>query len=418
MIKRNKNLSIKPIDCMTFIVTMFFVAYYFLRLFGFFVDSITFVIPLIIAAVYMVLTMNWAKTASKYIIGIIGLVVGITFVELLCTDNFEFVAFISRFTYLFMNMFPLYLVYSILKSKNRKLQIVILTVFAIILVYVCILTFIELKKDDRFMREMEINYTNYRKYNLTNAGGYQFAYAMAILTGLLSPMFLLNYRRYNKLKKVGLILALIASVLLVLNSSYTLALMISVVVILLAVTYKMKSTTKIVFGLISIILILLLLYASDFIIELVPTKEMKLRLSEVFAFFKSGDTSGYNLSGRLTLYGRAIMAFLKSPLIGNVSLDFDPHSSILRFFARDGILGGVGYLLLYYLGYQIVVKYFIGKEKENLFKPVFVALMLMGLVNPIHSVGAVHYVVFFIAPLALNLVEVNKEKENETPMGN
>ena len=268
------------------------------------------------------------------------------------------------------------------------------------------------------MREMEINYTNYQQYNTTNAGGFQFAYAIAVLTGLLASMFFINYKKHDKMKKIVVVLALIASFALVLNSSYTLALMISAIVILLAITFKMKITTKVFFGLISIFLFLLVLNASDFIIRLVPTKEMKLRLSEVFDFFKSGDASGYNLNGRLTLYGRAIGAFFKSPLIGNEVLDFDPHSSILRFFAKDGILGGLGYLLLYYLGYKIVVKYFIGKERKKLFKPTFIALILMGLVNPIHSVGTVHYIAFFIAPLALNLVEVDKEDNNETFLGN
>jgi O-antigen ligase len=166
---------------------------------------------------------------------------------------------------------------------------------------------------------------------------------------------------------------------------------------------------------------LLLLAASDWIVSLLPTEEMKLRLTEVFAFFKEGDSTGYNLNGRLSLYWRSIKAFFKSPIIGTVTLNFDPHSSILRFFARDGILGGVGYLLLYYLGYRIVLKYFIGEKKKKFFTPVFLALILMGLVNPIHSVGAVHYIVFLVAPLTLSLIEIeeiDEEEENEEALGN
>ena len=99
-------------------------------------------------------------------------------------------------------------------------------------------------------------------------------------------------------------------------------------------------------------------------------------------------------------------------------MSFDPHSSILRFFARDGFLGGIGFLLLYYIAYQIVTKFFISKERNKIFRPVFVALILMGLVNPIHSIGAVHYVAFFIAPLVLNLIKINqKENFNESPLG-
>ena len=417
---RKKNQPFRLIDYVTFIATMFFVAYYFLRLFGFFIDSITFIIPLIVAAGYMVITIDWSEKVFGYIVGVIGLIAGISLIEILCMDNVNLIAFVSIFTRLFMNIFPLYLTYNILKAKNKTLTLWVLVATLTIFAYVLIITFIELGKDDRFMREMSINYTNYKQYTTTNAGGYQFAYAMAVLVGLLISLFLIDYKKHNKLKKAGWLIALIAAFLLVLNSSYTLALMISVISIFMAITLKMEKTvTKVLFWLIGIIIAVLLLYISDFIIALMPTDEMKLRLSEVFTFLKSGDASGYNLNGRFTLYGRAILAFFQSPLIGNAKLDFDPHSSILRFFARDGILGGIGYITLYYFGYHIITKYFIDKEQKKLFIPTFVSLILMGLVNPIHSVGAVHYITFFIAPLALSLINVNnKELKNEISVGN
>lgn len=416
---RKKNQSFKLIDYVTFIITMFFIAYYFLRLFGFFVDSISFIVPFIVAAGYMVITIDWNQKVLGYILGLIALITGIVLVELFCTDDINFIAFVSMFTQLFMNIFPLYLVYNILKAKNRTLTTWILVAILIIFVYVLIVTFIELRKDDRFMREMGINYTNYRQYNMTNAGGFQFAYAMAVLVGLLISLFLLDYKKNNKAKKFGWLIALVATLFLVLNSSYTLALMISIITIFIAIMLKMeKTSTKVIFGLIGIMVAFLLLYMSDSIILLVPTEEMKLRLSEVFTFLKSGDASGYNLNGRFMLYWKAIQSFFKSPLIGNAELNFDPHSSILRFFAKDGILGGVGYIALYYFGYHIITKYFIKKEQKKLFIPVFVALILIGFVNPIHSVGAVHYITFFVAPLALSLIKTDEEEEYETALGN
>lgn len=412
MTELKRNQPLKLIDYVTFAVTMFFIAYYFLRLFGFFIDAITFVIPLLIAAGYMLLTMNWTEKVLGYVVGLIALVGAVVVIELICTDDINFVAFASMFTQLFMNIFPLYLTYNVLKSKNRKLIVGILAVIAVVFAYVLILTFIELGKDDSFMREMSINYTNYQQYNTTNAGGFQFAYAMAILVGLLISLLLLNYKKNSTLKKSGIFLALCASFFLVFNSSYTLALLICVIIILVAITLKIKKTsTRVIVLLLGGIFFLLVIAVSDVIVSLVPTEEMKLRLSEVFAFFKEGDASGYNLNGRLSLYWRSIKAFFTSPLIGNVELGFDSHSSILRFFARDGILGGVGYILLYYFGYHIVLKYFIGKDKKKLFTPVFLSLILMGLVNPIHSVGTVHYIAFFVAPLALSLIEMDKEKE-------
>ena len=397
---------------------MFFIAYYFLRLFGFFIDAITFVIPLMIAIMYMLITINWKEKVLEYILGIIVLIAGMVLVEVLCTDSLSFAAYVSMFTQLFMDMFPLYLAYTILKANNRKLILWILAAIFVLLAYVLVLTFVELGKDDQFMREMGINYTNYRLYNTTNAGGFQFAYAMAILIGLLISLFLLPYKNYSKLKKLCILFILVASFLLVLNSSYTLALMICVISIFIAITLKIEKTiNKVVFCLVGALLCLGLLSFSDQIVSLAPTEEMKIRLSEVFSFIKSGDASGHNLNGRFTLYWEAIKAFFRSPLIGNAHLGFDPHSSILRFFAEDGILGGVGYVTLYYLAYRIILKYFIGETKKKIFMPVFVSLILMGLVNPIHSVGAVHYIVFLVAPLVVSLVEIEEDKDGKVPLG-
>ena len=421
MDKRTKKTpTFKLTDYLTFIVSIFFIAYYFLRLFGFFIDAITFVIPMIIAVGYMLITMEWSEKTLTYIVGIVALILGIVCVELFCTNNFTFPAFVSMFVQLSMNMFPLYLVYTILKTKNKQLLLWIVSIFCVVLAYVLILTFIELSRDDRFMREMDINYTNYRLYNTSNAGGFQFAYAVAVLIGFLISLLLLPYKKYSKIKKVGLSVALILAFLLVLNSSYTLALMISLISIIIAVALKIENTTtKVLCILLSILAIFAIIALSDWIIRLMPTEEMRIRLKEVFMFLKSGDASGYNLNGRFMLYGRAILSFFRSPLLGNEKLSFDPHSSILRFFAKDGILGGIGYVMLYVIAYRIITRYFIKEEQKKLFLPTFIALILMGLVNPIHSVGTVHYIAFFIVPLALNLIQTEKkELFNETRLGN
>lgn len=417
---KKEKTTFQWLDYITLIVSMFFIAYVFLRLFGYYIDAITFVLPLIVAGMYMVVSMDWSAKATSYIIGIIALIAGLTTVELLCTNNLTFVGFVSMFTQLFMDMFPLYLVYTILRSQNKTLIRLILILTVATLLYVLVLTFIQIGKDDRFMRDMSINYTNYTKYDVNNAGGFSFAYAMAVLIGFLISLFLIDYQKNGVWIKIGLGVGLIAAILLVVNSSYTLALMISVIVIFIAIAGKIEKTyAKVIFWLCCIVGSVVLINVSDWIIAMMPTDEMKLRLSEVFMFFKEGDSSGYNLNGRMTLYWNSIVAFFKSPIIGNETLGFDPHSSILRFFAKDGILGGCAYLLLFYFGYRLVVKHFIGESKEKYFQPVFWALILMGMVNPIHSVSTVHYIAFFIAPLTLALLNTEKkEKNNEISLGN
>jgi O-antigen ligase len=130
---------------------------------------------------------------------------------------------------------------------------------------------------------------------------------------------------------------------------------------------------------------------------------------ELYSFFTSGDTSGYNLNGRFTLYGKSIEAFLNSPIIGNRHLDFDGHATCLTVLADTGIIGGIPFYYLL-ISMNKRMKALLSENAKN-FLPAYFCLLCMGFSNPIHNSLPLAFAVWFIVPLIIDtLIKHEGEK--------
>ena len=139
----------------------------------------------------------------------------------------------------------------------------------------------------------------------------------------------------------------------------------------------------------------------------VKSAQISLRFRELANFFSSGDASGYNLEGRLTLYWETIKAFFASPLYGNRTLNFDGHATFLTILSDTGILGGIPFYILYFMTKKKIET--IIEDTTRLFTIPFLMLVIMGLTNPIHAAYPVGFAIWFIAPLILSIIiEKNK----------
>ena len=136
---------------------------------------------------------------------------------------------------------------------------------------------------------------------------------------------------------------------------------------------------------------------------------MSIRLYEIYYFLIGGDTTGYNMQGRMTLYIDTVKAFLTSPILGNRSLDFDGHATFLTVLSDLGVLGGVPFYYLYFSSRKKVKK--IINDRSESFKVIFVMLFLMGLTNPIHTALPLMYVVWFLAPLTIYMYREYEEEK-------
>ncbi|UOX72351.1 hypothetical protein [Enterocloster bolteae] len=136
-------------------------------------------------------------------------------------------------------------------------------------------------------------------------------------------------------------------------AQYTLAVFAAIVGMLFFLMIHYSGSKKIV--ILSIVIIGLLPLVPSLIklaADTVPSESMSIRLYEVYSFFMWGDGSGYNLSGRIELYEKSIIAFFRSPIWGNRSLNFYGHATFLVIPAMLGLMGAIPFYYVYFHSYK------------------------------------------------------------------
>lgn len=324
-------------------------------------------------------------------------------------SNYVLKRILSKFNQAFMSFFPIIMFLEIQKKASYAQKKWLLIVITVALSYVLINTMVELSVNESATR----NWAEFDEQSEKNVGTYSYVYAVPILFASLPYLFVQMRNSFLKFLIVGIGIFLFSFLLL---AQYTLALLIAIIGLVLQISFNIKSNkTKIILWLCCILVFLALPTILDYLATHVPSEQMAIRLQEIASFFGKGDASGYNLNGRLKLYGETLKAFLRSPIIGNRSLGFDGHSTFLSVLADVGIFGGIPFLYLYFASRKKINKNLGNSNK--IFTPVFISLMLMGLTNPIHSAFQLSFVVWFVVPLIIVYCK-KKEKDNETTLGN
>ncbi len=309
--------------------------------------------------------------------------------------------FLSKFSQYFFMYLPGLLLIRVLKTANKEqknLMLLLLVAFNVIVLYN---TFTVIMENPDAIRHWE----EFADMEDENIGNYYFVYSVPIIiTGL--SVCMARLKGFKKLICLGMIAVLFVFLLL---ASYTLAILIAALGLIMQIFLSLKSPiTKILFIVAAVIGIFFVPDLLLFISENAPSGNMSIRFKELYSFFTAGDSSGYNLNGRLTLYKMSIEAFLNSPIIGNRSLSFDGHATFLTVLSDTGIIGGIPfYYLLFSMNKRM--KAFLGENARN-FLPAFFCLLCMGFSNPIHNSLPLAFSVWFIVPLIINTL-INKEGE-------
>lgn len=307
----------------------------------------------------------------------------------------------SKFSqYLFMYLPSLFFV-RIVKNANQMQKTFLLAFFAVLIGYVILQTLQELAINPNAIRQWE----QFDELEDDNIGNYYFVYSIPILI----VTFTICMQKLNKFKKIISVAVIVFLFYFLIRAQYTLALLISIIGLLLQVFLSIKNgIIKIVFLFISI---LFAFFIPDFLLfasNNVESEQMSLRFQELYAFFGTGDTTGYNLNGRLTLYGKSILAFLQSPIWGHSSLDFDGHATYFTILSDTGLIGSIPF---YYLLLKTRKKVRTALQGEAAkFMPIFFCLLCMGFTNPVHNSLPLSIAVWFIAPLAIDVVFNKGEK--------
>lgn len=309
--------------------------------------------------------------------------------------------FLSKFSQYFFMYLPGLLLIRVLKTSNKEQKNFMLLFLVVLYVIVLYNTFTVILENPDAVRKWE----EFADMEDENIGNYYFVYSVPIvITGL--SVCMAKLKGFRKLLCLGMIAVLFVFLLL---ASYTLAVLIAALGLVLQIFLSLKSPiTKILFIVAAVIGIFFVPDLLLFISENAPSGDMAVRFKELYSFFTAGDSSGYNLNGRLTLYKMSIEAFLNSPITGNRSLSFDGHATCLTVLADTGIIGGIPfYYLLFSMNKRM--KAFLNENARN-FLPAFFCLLCMGFSNPIHNSLPLAFSVWFIVPLIINTL-INKEGE-------
>ena len=309
-------------------------------------------------------------------------------------SNLYIKKFYSKFYQLFMMFFPLYLLNKVrLKATNCQKNILIIMSLLLIL-YVEMTTRTALEMDANVTRSWG-NYSE--ELRSLNIGHYGFVYSIPVVIALMLIAFFKSKSMLIKLTTIALIVTQMSFLLI---AQYTLSVFATIIGMLLILMIQNSGSRKIV--IMSLIMIGLLPLVPTLIklaADAVPSKSMSIRLYEVYSLFTIGDGSGYNLSGRMDLYGKSIMAFLRSPIWGNRRLDFYGHATFLVIPAMLGLLGAVPFYHTYFHSYK-KIKESLG-ENGRQFMPVFAILLFVGFTNPIDAALPLMFVTWFLAPLVI-----------------
>ena len=349
--------------------------------------------------------------SKREILILLGLIVYMAFIYTVLTDtttiseeasNREIKQFMSKL-YQYMNMFiPILFLDWATKRSNAFERKAIIGSGMVLMFYTMITTIRELMVNARIARE----WTSFEETAKDNVAGYTFVYAIPFLI-VLFVYLLKNFKKpYNKVLAVA---AIAFQLYFIVLSQYTIALIMSVLGLLYMLYIKIKNRNiKILFLILLPIAVLAIPIIIKVLAARVPSEDISIRLNEIYDFITGSNKDGYNLNGRLNLYGKAIKAFLSSPVIGNRTLDFDGHATFLSVFARTGLLGGIAFVLLLKKSKTAVNRY-LGAEKRD-YSPFWFMLLLMGFTNPIHSSTSVMFVILFLVPLTMKQMSIERQE--------
>ena len=397
-------------------IIVLFSAYYILPKFG---EQFSFYIALALGVIYVGYAAFNNPKITKYAVICFLLFVWISILYTFTTkgttisaeaDHHLLKRFLSKLHQLFFSFFPLLLLVQTLKKANQKQKDFLIFAIGILLLYVMILTMRETIINPDIMRQW---YSDDETIKEKNIAGYYFVYLVPILVAI-AVLSLLHCRQWiKKVAAAGVIVFLFAFLI---AAQYTLAFLITIIgIILIILNSGTKRVYKTIVVSLLIIFMLFLPNVLQLLINNISSQQMKIRLTELYNFFSEGDSSGYNLHGRLTLYWKTFKAFLYSPIWGNYLVDgMSGHATMLTVLADIGLLGGIPFYWFYFFGNRLVGQLI--QDSDKRFLILFIMLMLMGFTNPIEAAFPLSLTVWFFGPLLLKkLYEMgsNHEKNME-----
>lgn len=403
MIKQN-SLMKKKIPWIEIAFIMLYSVYYILPAAS---DMVHFIVPIMIAFLYFGYLFFRDTHITPKIVLYVVIICLIALIYILLTDTItisepiKLKEFLSKFNQYFCMCLPILFLFRVV-WRAGSLQKKSILVFCLgIVTYVIVLTLQELAINPNAIRQWEM----FEELKDDNIGNYYFVYSIPILVVAIS-VCLSQFNKWQKIIAFGVMAFLF---LFLVKAQYTLAILITIIGLLIQFFLSIKNHfLKAMFLLAATVGVFFIPNILFLAYTYIPSEQVATRLKELYDFFVEGNASGYNLNGRLTLYIKTIVAFFKSPIIGNRRLPFDGHATCLTVLADTGIIGGTLFYTLLALAFKDTKKV-LSEEGKHLL-PIFICLLLMGFTNPIHNSMPLAFMHWFIAPLLIHVVYESKKK--------
>ncbi|MBP5539038.1 MAG: hypothetical protein J6X69_04310 [Bacteroidales bacterium] len=307
---------------------------------------------------------------------------------------------IQQFTWMF---FPLLLSSEFIRRASKKQIFAIEILIVSIIIFIIAETLIAISLYPDITRAFDMDMVDYSA--IKYVGTYYFVYLIPFLIVIVT---FLPFRLPNIFSVAASVAINIFLFYFIIQSQFTLALLISFIGVLLVVWVHIKSLQGHLF-----FVLFLLTFSMAFLpllnwtIQHIQSEQMVERLTDVYMFFDYGESNTQNLGGRMSLYKDTILAFAEKPFFGNRSLPFDGHATLLTILSDLGLLGGIPLYFLLFHSFFIARTTIKDKKAMDVF---FIVLLLMGFTNPIHSSTQISFGIWFIAPLTLHFLSSKAKK--------
>ncbi len=399
----------KEIPFIEMLFIMFSLFYYILPSFDK-INSILVICVFLIYLVYAIQRMPVKYAKNAFTIFVLSLIISACYFIFTNTSTidasvsfYHLKRFLSKFSQVFFNFFPLVLLVRIVYSGSYKQKKFICGAIAILLLFVVIQT----REEIKLYADATRDWAYVEKEN-ENAGGYAFVYAISAIVPTLLIIF--HYAQYKWKNLTIVAIFLIFGFLL--RAQYTLAIILAIISLLTHVfVSSANKRIKIIVAVCLPLVYILLPFVLYAIAKQVDSYSVSLRITEIADFLSFGER-GYNLGSRMELYQKTIIAFFKSPIFGNRYLNFDGHATLLTILSDVGLLGGIPYYYLFFSA-RNRIKEMLGIADYKVYFPVFLSFILMGFTNPIHSARPLYIVVWLLAPLLALIFKETIEKKRE-----
>lgn len=301
--------------------------------------------------------------------------------------------YITKFGQWFRMFFPILLFYRFTKLKSNRSKTLLLLFATLILAVVVYNSFSVLEENSYAARQ----WSEFDDIKNLNAVTYEYVYAIAALIPFVFWCFIAVKKLYIKIISL-LVLAVCFSLLLA--AQYTISIMLAVLGCLICFYRKYNSAILIIISVfIGIMLIFFLPTIFTWISTLFESETIAIRFKELAIFMAGGKVSaGGDVTSRLNVYKQCFEYFLKSPIIGNVSLPFDPHSTFLGVMCDFGIIGMIPIFPFIFTIHKRIYEIAGNYNVKNIFIPVHIVWVSLGFLNPVHAALPLNMIVWFLVP--------------------